>query len=245
MIEVPGGSAFTPARLQKRLTLVRKGNPGVRALTATFVHFADVEGELTAEEHGVLERLLTYGPRPSGRATRATVAMGRHLLVVPRLGTISPWSSKATDIAHICGLAERAPDRARHRATPCSGPGRRSARRCARRAARSHDRVRARAPRRRRRRLFARGSRRARSRTVALGADGARRSREANARLGLALAPDEIDYLVERFRELGRDPDRRRADDVRAGQQRALPAQDLQRRLRASTASARRARCSR
>ena len=52
---------------------------------------------------------------------------------------------------------------------------------------------------------------------------------EANRRFGLALAPDEIDYLVDTFAKLERNPDRRRADDVRAGELGALPAQDLQR----------------
>ena len=105
MLKIPGGDALTPARLQKRLAVVRRGNPGIRALTSSFVHFVDVDGTLSAEEQRVLEQLLRYGPRPSARTEeRATAAIGRPLIVVPRLGTISPWSSKATDIAHICGL---------------------------------------------------------------------------------------------------------------------------------------------
>src|SRR5690606_6404504 len=53
-----------------------------------------------ADEQHVLEKLLTYGPR------RATADLdGQTLIVAPRPGTISPWSSKATDITHICGLA--------------------------------------------------------------------------------------------------------------------------------------------
>src|SRR5215203_3215408 len=104
MIEMPGGSAFTEARQQKKLTLIRRANPGIRALNASFDHFIDLDGKPTKEETKVLERLLRYGPRPSDSAGRSTVAFGRRMLVVPRIGTVSPWSSKATDIAHSCGL---------------------------------------------------------------------------------------------------------------------------------------------
>ena len=66
----------------------------------------------------------------------------------------------------------------------------------------------------------------------------------ANTQFGLALAEDEIDYLVDAFTGPGPQPHRRRADDVRAGQQRALPPQDLQRRRSPSTAWRRNAACS-
>ncbi|MBF3313943.1 hypothetical protein ISU77_17665, partial [Leptospira borgpetersenii serovar Hardjo-bovis] len=66
-----------------------------------YVHFAALAAPLNAEEHARLERLLKYGPSLTGHAPS-----GRLLLVTPRPGTISPWSSKATDIAHNCGLAQ-------------------------------------------------------------------------------------------------------------------------------------------
>ena len=65
MIELGGGSAFTTARLQKKLTLIRRANPGVRAVNASFDHFVDVDGKLTADELKILERLVHYGPRPT------------------------------------------------------------------------------------------------------------------------------------------------------------------------------------
>ncbi|MGV8294738.1 hypothetical protein ACV36C_38515, partial [Pseudomonas aeruginosa] len=68
---------------------------------AEYVHFADVSAPLNAEEHGKLTRLLKYGPSLAEHAPE-----GRLLLVTPRPGTISPWSSKATDIAHNCGLKQ-------------------------------------------------------------------------------------------------------------------------------------------
>jgi hypothetical protein len=66
----------------------------------------------------------------------------------------------------------------------------------------------------------------------------------ANTELGLALSADEIDYLVENFGKARAQPDRRRADDVRPGQLRALPAQDLQRRLDRRWRGRSRCRCS-
>src|SRR5690606_10997139 len=67
--------------------------------SAVFWHFVSTARALTAGEYAVLERILTYGP-----AAHASAEQGRLLLVVPRLGTISPWSSKATEIARHCGL---------------------------------------------------------------------------------------------------------------------------------------------
>ena len=94
-----GAPAFTPARLAKRLKKIQTTNPAIHELGAEFVHFADLAEPLAEGEARVLDRLLRYGPRVEAR----TLA-GRRLLVVPRIGTISPWSSKATDVAHNCGL---------------------------------------------------------------------------------------------------------------------------------------------
>src|SRR5690606_37892165 len=80
---------------------IRGQNPGVTGLTAEYVHFIDVRASLSSPQHSVLERLLRYGPRHEPLALE-----GRSLWVVPRFGTISPWSSKATDIARLCGLEQ-------------------------------------------------------------------------------------------------------------------------------------------
>src|SRR5438552_18122100 len=100
MLHLPGSAALSAARLAKRLARVQAGNPGVTALAAEYTHFVDVvDAGLDERGRSVLARLLTYGPRQAPRALA-----GRHLWVVPRLGTISPWSSKATAIARIRGL---------------------------------------------------------------------------------------------------------------------------------------------
>src|SRR6185295_5122246 len=88
-----------PPRLAKRLRAIRAGNPSVTGLGAQHVHFVDVAAPLDPSAAATLDRLLVYGsPAPLAPA-------GRRVVVVPRLGTISPWSSKATDIARTCGLA--------------------------------------------------------------------------------------------------------------------------------------------
>jgi phosphoribosylformylglycinamidine synthase len=99
MLVLRGTPAFTPARLAKRLKRIQSTNPAIREITASFVHFAEVTRPLAEEEARVLDRLLHYGPRVEARDLA-----GRRLLIVPRVGTISPWSSKATDVAHNCGL---------------------------------------------------------------------------------------------------------------------------------------------
>ena len=100
VLTLPGAPALSGFRIEKLLERVRALEPAVTGLTARFVHFAALDRALSTSERERLERLLTYGPtmapgEPSGQA----------LLVVPREGTISPWSSKASDIAPNCGLS--------------------------------------------------------------------------------------------------------------------------------------------
>ncbi|NRA83901.1 MAG: phosphoribosylformylglycinamidine synthase, partial [Gammaproteobacteria bacterium] len=94
-----GAPALSEFRVNKLLALSDELNLNVSAIYAEFVHFADLTAQLSTTELTKLNKLLTYGPtiaehQPSGKL----------LLVTPRPGTISPWSSKATDIAHNCGL---------------------------------------------------------------------------------------------------------------------------------------------
>src|SRR5262245_40655292 len=101
MLTLRGSPALSPFRLSKLLQDLTAAGLPVRALNAEFVHVAEVNGELDSSERAVLEKLLTYGP-----SRAATSIRGLQQIVAPRPGTISPWSSKATDIAHICGLAK-------------------------------------------------------------------------------------------------------------------------------------------
>ena len=91
-------SSFRIAKLLGSLSAIRPDH-AVTALSAHYWHFVEVERPLDEHEYATLTRLLTYGPLDASDA-----ASDAALLVVPRLGTISPWSSKATDIAHNCAL---------------------------------------------------------------------------------------------------------------------------------------------
>jgi phosphoribosylformylglycinamidine synthase len=187
MLILAGAPAFSSGRLEKKLAALRARNPEVTAVTADHVHFVDA-AELTAKEREVLGSLLTYGPR-----RKSPVIEGARVIVVPRLGTISPWSSKATDIARICGLSSV---RRIERGIAYTVAGKlldRSA---------LYDRMTeslldsdAEAEK-----LFEHAAPKP-VRTIPLAA-----LEQANRELGLALSADEIAYLRDRFGALGRDP---------------------------------------
>jgi phosphoribosylformylglycinamidine synthase len=104
MYGAPALSAFKKAKL---LTDLQADIPEITGFTDCFVHLVDVAEELEEQHLHKLRALLSYGP-DSERGDFATQPEDqqhhRIRLVVPRPGTISPWSSKATDILHICGL---------------------------------------------------------------------------------------------------------------------------------------------
>ncbi|MBI4204133.1 MAG: phosphoribosylformylglycinamidine synthase [Betaproteobacteria bacterium] len=98
LIRLRGRSALSAFRRQKLLQNTSTVASGLR-IDAEYWHFVMVKGALSGSERERLERILTYGPSGAPTVTR-----GALMLVVPRVGTISPWSSKATDIARHCGL---------------------------------------------------------------------------------------------------------------------------------------------
>jgi len=100
ILRLPGRRALSDFRLDKLLHSVRGALPSLRRVEARHWHFVKMRAPLSADRLAVLERLLAYGSASSPDDSRPS------LIIVPRLGTISPWSSKATDIAHQCGLAE-------------------------------------------------------------------------------------------------------------------------------------------
>src|SRR5579872_7410551 len=101
MLQLIGAPALSHFRIAKLLARLSRLEPAVRGLDTRFVHFVDASRELTPAERQLLERLLTYGPHITSPESDLA---GETLWIVPRAGTISPWSSKATDIAHVCGL---------------------------------------------------------------------------------------------------------------------------------------------
>ena len=201
MLVLRGAPALSDFRLRKAADRLCAVLGTTVTLSAEFVHLADLDGPLEPAEQAVLTRLLRYGPSLSPQAPE-----GQPLLVVPRPGTISPWSSKATEIARNCGLtAVRRLERGT--AWYLRAPADLTDADLHRAAALLHDRMTqtvlfdlADAAR-----LFTQAEPRPLTR-IALGSDGREALVRANADLGLALSPDEIDYLAENFGALGRDP---------------------------------------
>ena len=87
--------AFKTKALQVKIS---KAQPGLNLLAAEFIHLADLNETLTEVETNHLDHLLSYAPVLSANAAQSSI------VVIPRLGTISPWSSKATDIVHLCDI---------------------------------------------------------------------------------------------------------------------------------------------
>ena len=200
VLRLPGAPALSGFRIEKLLERVRALEPAVTGLTARFVHFAALERALSPTERERLERLLTYGPTLAPGESG-----GQALLVVPREGTISPWSSKASDIARNCGLTavQRIERGIEYRLT-ASRPLAPEA--LTRLSAALLDRMTEMAllDAAEAGRLFRHAAPRP-LRRVALGG-GRAALEQANREMGLALSTDEIDYLLESFAQLGRDP---------------------------------------
>ena len=101
MLHLRGAPALSDARLRALEERIRSRIPSLGGIAAEFVHFVDESEALGDRDRQILARLLTYGPE---RPSESSPPEGQLLLVTPRVGTISPWSSKATEIAQICGL---------------------------------------------------------------------------------------------------------------------------------------------
>ena len=201
MLILRGAAALSEFRIQKILDLCAAAQLPVTSVYAEFMHFADVTADLNADELVVLEKLLTYGPTLTSHQPT-----GHLLLVTPRPGTISPWSSKATDIAHNCGLAkvtrlERGIAYFVETSAELTGEQR------VQLAGFIHDRM--------METVFAdaheavalfRKAEPAPLSSVDILQGGRDALAQANIRMGLALADDEIDYLFSNFTELGRNP---------------------------------------
>ena len=97
---VDGGNALSDFRSTTLLTRLHRVAPALTSVSARFVHWVLFDGEVEAAVQEQVTRLLTYGQPYAGPSPEP----GRIVVVGPRVGTISPWASKATDIAHSCGL---------------------------------------------------------------------------------------------------------------------------------------------
>ncbi|NKI75883.1 phosphoribosylformylglycinamidine synthase [Dickeya sp. CFBP 2040] len=195
-----GSPALSAFRINKLLARCKEHHLPVSDIYAEYVHFADVNAPLNHEEQSRLSRLLKYGPSLAEHEPT-----GRLILVTPRPGTISPWSSKATDIAHNCGLQkirrlERGLAFYIHAPTLSDAQWKEL-------AALLHDRMMESVfdDLQQANLLFSQHQP-AQLKRVEILLQGRSALEEANLRLGLALADDEMDYLLDAFTKLGRNP---------------------------------------
>jgi phosphoribosylformylglycinamidine synthase len=203
-----GGRATSAAQNQRLLLSLQATEPKIAQISAQWVHWVHTDAAPSADEYAKLAALLTYGePFTTGTSDAALV------LVMPRLGTVSPWASKATDIARNCGLNVRRVERVLHYRIGLQAKlggllkSTLPADALQAIATQLHDRM---------------------TESVAFEADAARglftslpsaplatvdviqggraALEQANTAWGLAMAGDEIDYLVDAFAKLGRNP---------------------------------------
>lgn len=199
MFPIKGSPALSDFRIRKLLDQLKPFS--VTRIASHFVHLVDVEGELSETQTEVLHSLLTYGPKLS-----EVDLDGRSFYVFPRAGTISPWASKATDIAHLCGLNQvsRIERGIEYQLEFAADPDDQQLQSI---KSLLHDRM--------VEQVFDstddcavlfQHQQPAAMTDVDLLAGGKNSLQQANTDLGLALSEDEIDYLLESYTQLGRNP---------------------------------------
>jgi phosphoribosylformylglycinamidine synthase len=207
LMHFEGGNAWSAFRAEGLLARLQAAVPRVTAASARFVHWVAFDAPPARAEVDKLAALLDYGPKAGPAPESAAL-----IVVAPRLGTISPWASKASDIVRNCGVAlhrvERVTEvRLQLKAPLFGAPKPLSDAEFEALAALLHDRMTECV-------LASRAAASALFESVAAPplehvpvlARGRTALEQANTRFGLALADDEIDYLVSAFTALGRDP---------------------------------------
>ena len=202
-----GAGALSDFRVQQLLPRLQAVFPAVSSLAARFVHLVASDTLPIEEDKKRLAALLTYGePFKASKSSAADVTL---IVVTPRFGTVSPWASKATDIAHNCGLVLKRVERiTEYHLIASKKPSLEQRQQL---SALLHDRMTESV-------MF--------DRELALGlftelqpaameyvnvlspnaADNRQALQDANLRFGLALAEDEMDYLLNAFQALQRNP---------------------------------------
>ncbi len=207
MLILVENAAGTRVRDPRLLARVREAEPGVAELWVRVVVFVNTQAALSRSDQTRLNTLLASSPLEAVAARDASLAEPA-LYVVPRLGTLSPWASKATDIAHQCGLTaiQRMERGLRYTARDPAGQPL-NLQQSPALAAALHDRMTesvledATAAEG----LFASRPPASLQRIDVLSA-GRESLEVANRDLGLALSDDELDYLLENYRGLNRNP---------------------------------------
>src|SRR5258705_5739134 len=113
MLILPGSSSISAFKREALLREIQRLCPRISSVDAIWVHLVQSKSSEREKEledtsgiiNPVVNRLLTYGDNISyGGTSAAILALANVVFVLPRHGSISPWSSKATDIAHLCRL---------------------------------------------------------------------------------------------------------------------------------------------
>ncbi len=201
-LELPRNNALSSFRINRLLAQLQGVEPSVSALAAHYCHFVQVRDDSQTIEKSqarLLTGLLTYG-QPVDEHPQ-----GERILVAPRIGTISPWSSKATEIAHRCGLTaiQRIERGIEYWLTADSGlPGETKQQL----AAVLHDRMTQSVYFGEENPVLFGIHEPKPSQTVDVIGQGRGALVSANTELGMALSEDEIDYLYESFQIIGRNP---------------------------------------
>ncbi|CAH9059244.1 Phosphoribosylformylglycinamidine synthase [Pseudoalteromonas holothuriae] len=199
MLILRGAPALSDFRVQKVLTNCTAANLPVTGVYAEFMHFADLTAELSEAELVKLNKLLEYGPTIAEHQPQ-----GQLILVTPRPGTISPWASKATNIVNNCGLSQV---HRVERGIAYYVEGNLTPAQLLQVGALLHDRMTeaTHSQLEDAAQLFKVDEPRPMSSVDILGG-GREALVTANVEQGFALADDEIDYLVENFQKLERNP---------------------------------------
>lgn len=202
MLNLFGSSMLSDFNKQKLIQQLQKQCVSVTDVEAYYIHFVDISGELSTQEEQTLHSLLSYGPSADSNKQKQDPALS--LVISPRAGTISPWSSKATNIANNCGLTlinriERGVeyrfwgvDLDKHSVLIEEA---------------IHDRMTEMVLKNHKDAacLFVQSEAKP-LQEIDIMTQGRKALADANASLGLALADDEIDYLQSSFETLGRNP---------------------------------------
>ena len=216
-----GSPALSAFRLDKLQASLKKSAPNIKKINTEFVHFIFSETALSDGELSTLKQILTYGGHANDALQTTKNNINGHVasadiknnakqkelfLVIPRIGTISPWASRATDIANNCGL-NNVLRIERGIAFYAKTNGILNSLENAALKAQIHDRMTetvlsnltdA-------KKLYHHAQPKPFS-SVDILAGGAAALNAANNDMGLALAPDEVNYLVENFSKIGRNP---------------------------------------
>ncbi len=199
MLHLAGPAAETAFRLDKLRRQLHDRIAAISDIAVRYEHFVHIQRGLETAEFKVLQAILHYGVDDEHQP------QGMRLHVIPRIGTISPWASKATDIAQICGLPVHRIERGK--VYELRADRQLTADELAEISPLLHDRMTETClmdfPEERM--LFAEHAPRKLGHVdITKGRNGA--LERANAQLGLALSDDEIEYLMTRFTELQRNP---------------------------------------